>query len=381
MRPLGASLRQLGSAVNVTFSKCELAQEPITRRLDEREPAVSKLERVLGQLPDAPPVLPSPGSHGEHVLDRRDASLVAEASVEPKALFPQSLGAVVLARQIRRSAVDPERLRAQLGRNRFRQVEQATEPAHALLGTGRVPDVLERDGDLETQLWVVLFRPIERGSEIVTFRQTRGDVRLHIVLAQVRRAGDREHPLRMPYANLVRLVRLLEPLRSELADRLEQPEPLVSDTFGPPAHEALVKQRRERVELGVANVLRRVERAAASEDGEAREEASLVLLEEVVRPRDRRAQGCMTFLGIARAAQEVEPVLEAFEQRFGGKELRAGSGKLECERQTIEPPAELGDDSASGDARPHRSRAFDEERNCLGFVERREVELVLPLDA
>src|SRR5947207_1700115 len=153
MRPVGASLRHFGSAVNVTFSKCELAQEPITRRLDEREPAVSKPERVLGQLPDAPPVLPSPGSHGEHVLDRRDASLVAEASVEPKALFPQSLGAVVLAHQIRRSAVDPERLRAQLGRNRFRQVEQATEPAHALLGTGRVPDVLEPDGDLETQLW------------------------------------------------------------------------------------------------------------------------------------------------------------------------------------------------------------------------------------
>ena len=48
------------------------------------------------------------------------------------------------------------------------------------------------------------------------------------------------------------------------------------------AEEALVEERGERVEVGVADVLRRLERAAAGEDARARERAAAPRLEEVV---------------------------------------------------------------------------------------------------
>ena len=65
--------------------------------------------------------------------------------------------------------------------------------------------------------------------------------------------------------------RLLEPLGCVLADRLEHPEPVALAD----ANEALVDERLERVEVCVADLLRRLERPAAGEHGEAREQRLL----------------------------------------------------------------------------------------------------------
>ena len=62
-----------------------------------------------------------------------------------------------------------------------------------------------------------------------------------------------------------------------LADRLQHPEALAGV-----AQEALVDERLEEVEVGVADVFGGVEGAAAGEDGEAREELLFVLGEQVV---------------------------------------------------------------------------------------------------
>ena len=81
------------------------------------------------------------------------------------------------------------------------------------------------------------------------------------------------------------------------------------------AEQALVDERAERVELGFADLLGGLERAAAGEDGQAGEELLLGLVEQVVAPGDRRPQRLLALRGVARAAgQQRQPVLEPLEQ-------------------------------------------------------------------
>ena len=108
--------------------------------------------------------------------------------------------------------------------------------------------------------------------------------------------------------------------------------------------------------------------------------ALLVLVEQVVRPGDRRPQRRVALLGVAGSLQRVEPVGEAIEQRLGREQLRPGGGELERQRQAVEPVAELHDGVRRGDVGPHRLRAFAEQRHRLVAHERREVELGLALD-
>ena len=65
-------------------------------------------------------------------------------------------------------------------------------------------------------------------------------------------------------------------------------EPLA---FG--AHEALVDERAEDLEVSAADLLDRLERASADEDGQASKERLLVVVEEIDAPADRVAQRSM----------------------------------------------------------------------------------------
>ena len=59
------------------------------------------------------------------------------------------------------------------------------------------------------------------------------------------------------------------------------------------------------------------EGAAAPENGEAPEEGALILIEQVVAPRDRRVQGAVTVRAVDRAAgQEGQGVLQSVQQRL-----------------------------------------------------------------
>ncbi len=82
--------------------------------------------------------------------------------------------------------------------------------------------------------------------------------------------------LRMSHSELVGLVRLLESLCGELADRLEHPVARTGLGFAL-ANQALVEERLQGVGVGSRDLLSRFVRAAADEDGEPREEAPLVL--------------------------------------------------------------------------------------------------------
>ena len=63
----------------------------------------------------------------------------------------------------------------------------------------------------------------------------------------------------------------VEPLRRVLPDRLQHPVALVGE-----AEQALLDERLQRVEIGLADFFGRLQRAAAREDGEAGEELLLL---------------------------------------------------------------------------------------------------------
>ena len=132
-----------------------------------------------------------------------------------------------------------------------------------------------------------------------------------------------------------------ETFACELADRLEHPVALLAEAARATAKETLVEERAECVEIGVANSLRGLERAPAAKDAQAGEQPLLVLLEKVVRPRDRRPQRGVPFVGVPRALQYVEAVTEPLEELLRCQQLRPCRRELESEREAIQPLAEL----------------------------------------
>src|SRR5439155_15549286 len=103
-----------------------------------------------------------------------------------------------------------------------------------------------------------------------------------------------------------------EPLDRVPANRLEHPEALVRV-----AHEALVDERLQRVEIRACDVLGGPERAAAAEDGQACEQLLLVRVEQLVGPLDRRAQRLLARVCVPPALEHVESRREALEDLGG----------------------------------------------------------------
>jgi len=93
----------------------------------------------------------------------------------------------------------------------------------------------------------------------------------------LRLLGEGEKALGVAPPQVRDLTRVLQPLGSVLADRLQHPEPI----FGM-AEEALVDERLQDVEVGVCHLLGVLNRAATGEDREAGEEALLVLVQQLV---------------------------------------------------------------------------------------------------
>jgi hypothetical protein len=110
--------------------------------------------------------------------------------------------------------------------------------------------------------------------------------------------------------------------------------------------EVFLDQRLERLEIGVEHGLGGLERAAAGEHREASEQPLLVRIEQVVRPRNRRAERLLARVGVAASPKEVQPLGEAVEDLLRREDLRPGSRELERERHAVETAAELRDRAA-----------------------------------
>ena len=101
---------------------------------------------------------------------------------------------------------------------------------------------------------------------------------------------------------------VLQTLERVSPDRLEHPEALAGV-----ADEALHDERLQGVEIRAGDPLRRLEGAAAGEDGQAGEEALLSARQQVVAPLDRGAQRLLARLCVAATLQQVEALGETFQ--------------------------------------------------------------------
>ena len=97
--------------------------------------------------------------------------------------------------------------------------------------------------------------------------------------SQLRLGGlhERKEMIGVAASELIGLGPLYEAIERVLADRLQHPEAVASV-----AKEALVDERLEDVEVGVAHVFGRLQGAAAGEDGQPGEQPLLLAGEEVV---------------------------------------------------------------------------------------------------
>ena len=150
------------------------------------------------------------------------------------------------------------------------------------------------------------------------------------------------------------------------ADRLEHREALAV-----PSDEALVDERAERVELGVADGLRGLEREAAAEDRQRGEQSALLGIEQVVRPGQRPLQGAMPLRCVAVAAlEQLQRRVQPGEDRVWREQPDARGRELERERQPVEPSADGCDRARVGvghlERRLDGPGAFDEEGDGVG---------------
>ncbi len=168
-----------------------------------------------------------------------------------------------------------------------------------------------------------------------------------------------DEPVRVTVVELARVREPFEPLCRELADRLEHPVAVAGA-----AEQALVDQRRDRVDVGAADLLGGLERAAAGEDGQPGEDVLLARRQQVMAPGDRRAQRALPLRRRARAPREQrQPLFESLEQDGRRESLHTSSGEFDRERQAIEAPADLGDlavrDKVGADSQGTLHEEFD----------------------
>ncbi len=191
------------------------------------------------------------------------------------------------------------------------------------------------------------------------------------------RLGERGHLLRVDRAQALGLTRGLEALLRVLADRLQHGEPVAIS-----AHEALVDERCQVVEMRGADLLGGLERPAAGKDGEPREQFTLALTKEVVTPLDRRPKRLLARREVAAPVRDERQALpQPGEDRGRAEHLHPRRREFDRKRKSVEPVADLAGDvrvPVQGEARSHRARSLQEQREGVVGAERRQ--RVLSLD-
>ena len=104
-----------------------------------------------------------------------------------------------------------------------------------------------------------------------------------------------------------------------------------------------------------------VERRAAAEHRQPREERLLVVAEQVVAPGDRRPQRGVALVGVAAALEEIEPLPDPLEQLLRAEQLDPRGGELDREREPVEAADQLVDGRRVADVGADRLRALEEQ--------------------
>jgi hypothetical protein len=253
-----------------------------------------------------------------------------------------------------------------------------------------LPEQPERPDQSQGDLGLALERELERRSDVVVLaiepvvpEELIPPLELRLGLL-----GESEEMQRVAAARVFFDAVFGEALESELPKGLEHPQPWLAVLVFALAQEALPDERRHSVEYrrlltGLsADRLDGVEPAASGEHRKRREEAPLLVRQEVVAPLDRGPEGLLSLVRVARAAgQKRETLVQSSRQRLRGEQLEPRRRELDREREPVEPPADLEQGGGVLARRPEfgldRSSPLDEEPDRVGFRERGHGILVL----
>ncbi len=154
-------------------------------------------------------------------------------------------------------------------------------------------------------------------------------------------------------------------------DRLDPDEALVREGLDP------VHEIDAQAGIGVGHRERRLERPAAREHAEPREEAPLDLREQVVAPRDGAAERSLALGQVACPATEVQAPVEPVQDLAGRQDPHARRGELQREGQAAEPFRDRAHGGervvAEREVRSVGSCPVEEQGRALVGVERRHV--------
>ena len=168
----------------------------------------------------------------------------------------------------------------------------------------------------------------------------------------------------------------MQPLVRKLTDCLQHPVALAGA-----AEEALVDERGDCVDVGTADRLGGLERAAAGENGEAGEQVLLLRRQQIVAPGDRRPQRSLSLRRRPGApGEQRQPLLEPLQKRRQSKHLHPCRSELDRKRQTVEPAADLDDLAVRHEVRADSGRPLHEELDRFPVAQRVDGDLPLAVD-
>ena len=204
--------------------------------------------------------------------------------------------------------------------------EENTAPVVGLLESTAVEPVRGQSSGEPQRETPVVVDPVREGEpEIVVVRLEHDGA---LVVAHLGCAS--REPRRVPASLLELVSQHAQSFSTEAADRLEHPVAVGAVLGRRDGGEALVEQGLEQVEIGVGDVARLLQRAAAGEDAQGAKSALLLGLEEVVRPGDGRRERALAGVDIARAAREQrQTLIEPLEDRARGERaVRAAASSI-----------------------------------------------------
>ena len=251
------------------------------------------------------------------------------------------------ARRRRREAprTQPRRERRPLG-------EQLGEPARPSAALG-VPEVLERDGESSPSP-TSCSAPVQ-GRACRPARRARVEAGIARPSSSVGGGLSRRSPASDPRGVAECLgdpEASAAPRRTGGSSRASRIAPRRGGRAA--AEEALVQERLERRQIGVAHGLGGLEGAACREDGQPGEERLFGGPEEVVGPLDRGAERRVALVGVAGPPRQVEPVAQRLERRVRSEQLRSRGGELDGQREPVEPTAKSWNGVSSAQGRAER---------------------------
>ena len=158
---------------------------------------------------------------------------------------------------------------------------------------------------------------------------------------------QRKEVVAMPDGRRSGVIALVEVLAREVANRFQLP---IARRVLVDHHQRLVDERGQQIEnivrrqrVGATNCLGGLDVESADEDAEAFEQPLLGLLQQIVRPRDQRAQRLLALQQYATAAgQQLEAILQPLVDVVDGQRAHPRSGELQRERNALEARDEFG---------------------------------------